>query len=70
MGHIFTPRFWKSLKTDGALLTYTRGHKAIMNNHSIGGNTERARHVGMDQFGNNYYEDFDAVRTSIKMFRL
>lgn len=50
------------MKVDGALLTYTRGHRAVMNTHNVGGNSERTKFVGMDQFGNRYYEDFDAVR--------
>ena len=50
------------MKVDGALLTYTRGHKAVMNTHNVGGNSERTKYVGMDQYGNKYYEDFDAVR--------
>jgi hypothetical protein len=61
---MFTPRFWKSVKFDGLLMTYQRGHKAVMNSHSVGGNSEKARYVGMDQYGNKYYEDFDAIRTS------
>ena len=52
------------MKTDGALLTYTRGHKAVMNHHSVGGNSDKVKYVGMDQYGNKYYEDFDAVRKS------
>lgn len=36
---MFTPRFWKSLKFDGLIQTYQRGHKAVMNNHSVGGNS-------------------------------
>jgi hypothetical protein len=60
---MFTPRFWKSVKFDGLLMTYQRGHKAVMNSHSVGGNSEKARYVGMDQYGNKYYEDFDAIRT-------
>lgn len=61
---MFTPRFWKSVKFDGLLMTYQRGHKAVMNSHSVGGNSEKTRYVGMDQYGNKYYEDFDAIRTS------
>lgn len=41
--HPFTKRFWNSVRRDGYLLTYTRGHKAVMNTHSIGGNTERVQ---------------------------
>ena len=63
VGHMFTPRFWKSLKFDGLIMTYQRGHKAVMNSHSVGGNSEKTRYVGMDQYGNKYYEDFDALRT-------
>ena len=33
-----------------------------MNVHTVGGNDIRARMVGMDVYGNKYYEDFDAVR--------
>lgn len=44
-------------------MAYTRGHKAVMNTHTVGGNSERVRYVGIDQYGNKYYEDFDAVRT-------
>jgi hypothetical protein len=60
---MFTPRFWKSVKFDGLIMTYQRGHKAVMNSHSVGGNSEKARYVGMDHYGNKYYEDFDAIRT-------
>ena len=59
---IFTRKFWQSVKRDGWLLTYTRGHKAVMNTHMIAGNQHRAKMVGMDQYGNKYYEDFDAIR--------
>ena len=55
---IFTPKFWKSVRTDGLLQTYQRGHKAVFNTHSVGGNSERSKFVGMDQYGNKYYEDF------------
>lgn len=58
---IFTPKFWKLLKKDGLIQTYQRGHKAVMNVHSIGGTTERAHFVGSDQYGNKYYEDFDPL---------
>lgn len=59
---MFTRKFWQSVKKDGWLLTYTRGHKAVMNTHTVGGNQDKARLVGLDQYGNKYYEDFDAVR--------
>lgn len=39
-------------------MTYQRGHKAVMNTHSVGGNSEDTVYVGMDQYGNKYYEDF------------
>ena len=32
-----------------------------MNTHTVGGNSERTRYVGMDQYGNKYYEDFDPL---------
>jgi hypothetical protein len=57
---MFTPRFWKSIRFDGILQTYQRGHKAVMNNHSVGGNSALTKYVGMDQYGNKYYECFDA----------
>lgn len=50
------------MKREGALLTYTRGHRAFMNQHMVGGNSERTKYIGMDQYGNKYYEDYDAVR--------
>lgn len=58
---IFTPKFWKSLRTDGLIQTYQRGHKIVANVHSVGGNTANTRYVGMDQYGNKYYEDFDPL---------
>lgn len=48
-------------------MTYTRGHKAVMNSHSVGGNSERTKFMGQDQYGNKYYQDFDAVRTKCLM---
>ena len=60
---VLTPKFWKSVKVDGLLLTYQRGHKAVMNTHSVGGNSTRTKHIGMDQYGNKYYEDFNPLRT-------
>ena len=57
-----TKKFWKSLKKDGFLLSYTRGHKAIMHSHSVGGYGNNTKFVGLDQYGNKYYEDFDAYR--------
>ena len=62
---VFTPKFWKSLKVDGLVQTYQRGHKAVMNTHTVGGNTARTKYVGIDQYGNKYYEDFDVLCTSI-----
>lgn len=60
---IFTPKFWKSVKADGLIQTYQRGHKAVMNTHTVGGNNlQRTKYVGMDQYGNKYYEDFDPLR--------
>jgi hypothetical protein len=35
-----------------------------MSTHSVGGNSDKVKYVGMDQYGNKYYEDFDAVRKS------
>ena len=32
-----------------------------MNTHNVAGNSERTRFVGMDQYGNKYYEDFDPL---------
>lgn len=58
---IFTPKFWKSLRTDGLIQTYQRGHKIVANVHSVGGNTANTRYVGIDQYGNKYYEDFDPL---------
>lgn len=58
---IFTPKFWKSFKADGIILTYQRGHKAVMNVHTVGGNTSRTKYAGMDEYGNKYYEDFDLL---------
>ena len=49
------------MRTDGILQTYQRGHKAVMNTHTVGGNSDRTRYVGMDQYGNKYYEDFDPL---------
>lgn len=60
---IFTPKFWKSLKVDGLIQTYQRGHKAVMNTHTVGGNSTRTRYVGADQYGNKYYEDFEPLCT-------
>lgn len=58
---VLTPKFWKSLKVDGLIQTYQRGHKAVMNTHTVGGNTARTKYVGIDQYGNKYYEDFDIL---------
>ena len=30
-----------------------------MNTHTVGGNNERTHYVGMDPYGNKYYEDFN-----------
>ena len=43
-------------------MTYTRGHKAIMHSHSVGGYGNNTKFVGLDQYGNKNYEDFDAYR--------
>lgn len=59
---VWTPKFWKSLKLDGLVQTYQRGHKAVMNTHTVGGNSARTHYVGMDQYGNKYYEDFSPLR--------
>ena len=64
LNQVFTKKFWKLVKKDGFLQTYTRGHKAIMHAHSVGGYGDNAKYVGRDQFGNKYYEDFDAYRNS------
>lgn len=34
-----------------------------MNTHTVGGNSERTKFVGMDQYGNKYYEDFTPLCT-------
>lgn len=52
---IFTKKFWQAVKKDGFLLTYTRGHKAMMHAHAVGGIGENAKFVGQDEFGNRYY---------------
>lgn len=61
---VFTKKFWLSLRREGFLLTYTRGHKALMHAHSVGGYSDNAKYVGRDEFGNKYYEDFDAYRNN------
>ena len=43
-------------------MTYQRGHRAVMNTHTVGGVSERSRYIGMDQYGNKYYEDFSPYR--------
>lgn len=48
---------------DGLVQTYQRGHKAVMNTHSVGGLSTRTHYVGMDQYGNKYYEDFNPLCT-------
>jgi hypothetical protein len=60
---VFTPKFWRSVKLDGLVQTYQRGHKAVMNTHSVGGLSTRTHYVGMDQYGNKYYEDFSPLST-------
>lgn len=40
-----------------------------MNNHSVGGNSDKVKYIGMDQYGNKYYEDFDAVRKIVSYHR-
>ena len=47
--------------------TYQRGHKAVMNTHTVGGNSERTKFVGMDEYGNKYYEDFTPLCTQPPM---
>lgn len=70
MNQIFTKKFWRSIKRDGFLLTHTRGHKAQMHAHSVGGYGDNAKFVGRDEFGNKYYEDFDAYRNQTTNLRL
>lgn len=43
-------------------MTYQRGHKAVMNTHSVGGNSDTTKYIGMDKYGNKYYEDFNVLR--------
>ena len=62
---IFTKKFWKGVKTDGFLLNYLRGQKAVQHAHSVGGYSDLATFVGQDQFGNRYYEDLGAARENL-----
>ena len=61
---IFTRKFWQGVKKDGLILTYTRGHKAMMHAHAVGGIDGNAKFVGQDEFGNRYYEDLDFIRNA------
>lgn len=38
-----------------------------MNTHTVGGNSAQTRFVGMDQYGNKYYEDFNPLCNSYAM---
>jgi hypothetical protein len=59
------------VKTDGLLQAYQRGHKAVMNTHSVGGQSDYTKYIGMDEFGNKYYEDFnDLLRTHNNLFKI
>ena len=40
-----------------------------MNTHTVGGNSELTRYVGMDEYGNKYYECFDAERNHFFIFK-
>ena len=32
-----------------------------MNTHTVGGNSEKTKFIGMDQYGNKYYQDFNPL---------
>jgi len=59
INQLLTVKFWKSVKKDGFLRTYVRGHRAVRHAHLIGGRKGLVESKGQDQFGNRYYEDFD-----------
>lgn len=40
--------------------TYLRNHRVSRSSHMAGGTHVPVKPVGQDQFGNKYYEDFDA----------
>jgi len=56
---MLSPKFWKSIKKEGFVYTYIRGHRAVKHSQDIGGRHGLVKCVGQDQFGNKYYEDFD-----------
>jgi hypothetical protein len=59
VSQLLTPKFWRLVKKDGLLQTYVRGHKTRRAAHDVGGRLGPVKCVGMDNFGNKYYEDFD-----------
>ena len=56
---MLSKKFWKSIKKDGFLITHLRGHRASRHAHSIAGVHDLVKRVGQDEFGNNYYEEFN-----------
>lgn len=60
-GQLLSSKFWLAVKKEGALKAYIRGHRAIRSSHMIGGHESLVREVGMDQYGNKYFEDWDVA---------
>ena len=54
---MLTQKFWRSIAKDGLIRTYQRAHKLSSNKQYIVGHEGLVKCVGMDEFGNKYYED-------------
>ena len=58
LNQILTPKFWRLVKRDGFMHTYVRNLKAFRGDQYSGGHEGPVQSVGMDEFGNRYFEDF------------
>ena len=52
------PKFWEAMRKDGVMRAVLRGKPHRSQPHDIGGFDELGPLVGIDEYGNRYFEDF------------
>lgn len=61
-----SPKFWKNVHRDGLMRTYMRMFQTVRDDAHSFGHLDNVKCVGIDEFGNKYYEDFGVDRSLIR----
>ena len=62
------PKFWQLYRKEGLMRTLLRGKPYRPTHEKAGFGDELATHVGTDEYGNRYYEDFNGKNKNQRRF--